>query len=263
MKKRKGEKKNNSFSDKKFIAIVIVAFFVFAIALNFVSISDTASITGHPIKGDFVSNLFTNWDTGSVDVNIAKYLMFFIVILFIFSILNITGIPPYAGIQWLLSILVSFLAVAYITPAEVFSVLTTYTALGLALTSFLPFLIMVLASASILSPIKKSGNKVKVVTSKITVGKIFFVILLWIMFTGFLIYKLIVGYGQGQDLSTGMGIVFFAVLGISVFIVIFNKAFRKMVMRIGKEIKETEKEFEGFAIDKAQDFRDKVEERDR
>ena len=218
-------------------------FLVFAFALSFVNVADSqAPITGKQVNDGFVSNLFSNWETGNVDVNVTKYLLFFILILFIFSVLNITGIPPYVAVQWLVSIMVSFLAIAFITPSEVFTILTAYTAFGITFSMAVPFIVMLLASSAILSPIRKKGHRIVGSVNRITVGKVVMVATLWYLLTGFLIYKLISGYGNSVQLSTGMTIVMFTFAGFSVLIAIFNKQFRRWFFKIGLEIKKSEME---------------------
>ena len=234
-KKRERVKKKDSHN-KQLLAIGIIAFFVFAFALNFVNVSQPSeqipnTITGHSIVGD----LFANWGKGNLDINIAKYLFWIILTLFVF-------------IQFLLGITISFLATAYITPKEVFTILTTYTALGLTLSVIVPFLIIIFFSAMLLS-----NEKI----SHMTIAKIMMEVMLWLFFIGFLIYKLITGYSE-QELSTGMQIVMFAVLGISGLILGFNKKFRKWVMGLGIEIMKAKSEMKRTVAEETKKFGDIV-----
>ena len=190
MKKKKVKKKKISkkkVSSKKFWAIGIIAFFVLGFALNFVNVSQNAIITGEDIKESivtddqvstnpgggtkgFISNFFTSWEEGDMDVNIAKYLFWIILFFLIYSVLNISNFPENGFFQFLIALPVSFLAIAYLTPEEVFAVLTTYSALGLTLSVVLPFAIMLLFSATLLSS-KKMKN--------MSVSKVMLQVFLW------------------------------------------------------------------------------------
>lgn len=184
----------------------------------------------------FVDKLFTDWSSGNLDTNIAKYLFWIIIMLLIFSALNFAKIPNNLALQWLIAIPVSFLVTAYIAPDEIFAVLTAYTALGLTLSVVVPFVIMMLFSSMLLSVEKIKG---------MSVGKIMIEVVLWLFFVGFLIYKLVAGY-TGIDRSNGVLIVIWVVLGLSVLILIFNKVFRRWVRKLGLEIKEAKAESQRF-----------------
>lgn len=235
MKKKKGVRKKKiskkKFDDKRLLAIVIATFIVFAFALNFVHVGEMG-VTGYATEG-FISNMFADWSTGNMDVNIAKYLLWIMVTLLIFSVLNYAKFPGNTGLQWLLAIPIGFLSVAYITPAEIFTTLTAYSALGLTLAVIMPFVILLFFSSMLLS-----NEKI----SKMSVGKIMFEVMLWLFFVGFLIYKLIAGYGEGIKMSSGMMIVMFIVMGLSGMILVFNKNFRKWVRGLGLELRSAKAE---------------------
>ena len=83
MPNKNGErvKKKNSH-EKQILVVSIIAFFVFAFALNFVNVSQFSEqgpniITGHSIVGNF----FTNWNGGNLNISIAKYLFWIILTL--------------------------------------------------------------------------------------------------------------------------------------------------------------------------------------
>jgi len=78
-------------------------------------------------------------------------------------------------------------------------------------------------------------------------------VMIWLFFVGFLIYKLIVGY-SGHELSGGMQIVMFAVLGISGLILVFNKGFRKWVRGLGIEIMKAKGEMKKAVAEETKDF---------
>ncbi len=252
MSKKKGEKgKQVSFS-KNIPTGVIVGIFVLALLLLSIQVPSSAEVTGSAVSSSFISEMFGDWSQGDLDVSVAKYFMFGILILLIFSIFNMTNIPSQQGVQWILSILVSFLAIAYITPEEIFTILSTYSALGMTLSIFVPFAVMLLFSAALLSPIKntKKGEEVKLVPGKANVGQVVLVKFLWLLFTGFLLYKIVSGFASPDvDLSVGMSIVLGAVFIISLFLTIFNKKFRNWIRGIGFEIKKSEQEAIGLGVE--------------
>ena len=236
-------------------------FLVCVLLLNFYGYDNPLNFTGKIITGyatkvtdpsqatPFIKNLFTSWQGGNLDVNIAKYLFFFMITMVIFVVLNSTGIPEHVAFQWLFAIPSAFLATAYLTPAEVFSILTTWTALGITLSVLAPFALMMLGSAFILSPFDAKTNKVR----KITVGQIIFIQVLWVGFLFFLFYKIFAGFGEGALSTSGgldAGIIIIAIVFASTFLaVIFNKKFRGWIRNIGYELRAAEAEAVHVAAD--------------
>lgn len=254
LKHTKHSKKN--FFDNKRLFLVGAAFFViFAFLLMFVannvSLSNSTQFTGEAISlksGDsslksspkvgtdsgqgFLGQLFASWTSGEdFDQNIAKFLFWIIVLLLLASAFNFAGFPQHGFLQFLLALIVSFLATAYITPNEVFSLLAGYTALGLTLVSVLPLLSIFMFSAMLVS-----NEKLK----KVTIGRIMIQIVLWAFYTIFLLYKLITGFVTGGiSLAINISTIALSVcLVISFMILIFNKKFRNWVWHVGDDIRE-------------------------
>ena len=103
-------------------------------------------------------------------------------------------------------------------PAEVWTILTVYTALGLALSIAIPFFIMLLFSIVFITPFKI--EKGKFVVEKAGQRKMFqyvVVAFLWLLFVGFIIYKLIIGW---EILSYGMLIVFGVIILVGIIFII-------------------------------------------
>ena len=241
MKKSRGRKstKNRFFNDKKTLAITIVAFLVFAFALNFVNIGITGEATA---VDSVIGDLFTNWESGQLDANIAKYIFFFLISAVITGILYYTLISN-MGFALIISLPIGFLSTAYLAPEEIFAVLTTYSALGLTISAVIPFVIVVLASAFLVS-----GEKMK----QLTVARTLVQIIIWITFVLFLGYKLIVGYAT-LERATGVIIILWAIFGISCGILLFNKAFRKYLRTLGEEMREARAKARKVAVEAAQD----------
>lgn len=224
VEKSKGGKKTNP-QNRRLLAITIAAFFVFAFLVGFVNVGKTTiAVTG---QQTFISDLFTSWSAGDFDVNIAKYLLWIMLTLLLFSIFTSVSFPPNFFVRWLIAIPIAFLSIAYVTPSEILSIINTYSALGITLSVILPFFIVLFFSAALMSV-----KKIK----ELTAGRILAEVAVWMLFTAFLIYKLIAGMFAGSSFGINMIIIGFTAL-VSLMIVMFNKAFRGWVRRISLEIK--------------------------
>ena len=227
MKKKAKEKKvsvkKSRFLNSKAWTFVAIGLFVVAlIALNFVNVPSEATtmsgkvVTGGAIaKTNFIRDMFTEWGEGKLDLNIAKYLLFFLVFMLIFSVLSL-----FLGkiIGTFSSLIVAFLAVAYITPDEVYTILTTYTALGLTLSIVVQFFIMALFSLVLTNPFHFQNGRLVINTQGRTrMYQYLFVSLLWLLFVGFIIYKVVVGWSL---LSHGMLIVMGVVILFAIIVII-------------------------------------------
>jgi hypothetical protein len=247
MKKTRGKKKLNHpakkrfFSSKYSFVIYIVAFAVFALLLSFVNNPTGNVVTGHEVAQisgtSFISDFFTNWSAGSLDVTIAKYLFWIMLLMLITDVLGFVGFPSNGFLQFLLALVVSFLATAYITPNEVYVMLTSYSALGLTLGTIIPFMIMNFTSVML-----AGAKRVKQMSS----GRLMLIFMLWLFWTGFLIYRVImfwITYGFAA-LATGGGIVLVIVLIVSVIIFIANKQYRGWLQRLSIEAKRNQARIE-------------------
>ena len=183
----------------------------------------------------FISDLFTQWSAGQLDINIAKYLFWLMLTGLIWGALSFAKFPPSGVFQALIAIPVGFLATAYITPTEVFTILTSYTALGITLTFILPFIILLFVSAMLLS-----NDKIR----QMSIPKIMMEVFLWVFYLVVLVYKMIAGLVGGQ-LQLGLTLpimIMMAVFLISLLIVVFNSKFRNWMWRIGNDIRRAQAE---------------------
>jgi len=222
MKKKGGKKKGSN----QLVAIAIVAFFVFAFLLGFVSVDSGTIITGEIVEGagSFEAGaFFQKWVDGSLDPTVMKYMFFIILTLLIWSILSSASWPENRAVRWLIAIPISFVAIAFLTPAELYAALTTYGALALTLITVLPLAIMFLFSSQLLQ-------------GRLSVGKVMMQLILWYFYLAFLIYLLISAiFRKGMSFS---GPVLIIILGgmIASFVIFFNRKYRRWVRRIGREI---------------------------
>jgi len=147
----------------------ILIFSIIISCVNLVSAFDTSTISGS------FESLFTDWSRGEVPKNIAKIIFAVVITLLIFTILENINLFKNKGVLWVISFLISILATMYLTPEEVYTMLVSYSALGLTLISIIPFLII----AGFTYTAIKSGDPSQFLLQKIA----------WGMFAAFMVYK--------------------------------------------------------------------------
>lgn len=243
MKKRRGVKRKVKhstrkrfkniflFNDKTYAFVVVGVFLLLAFVLGFVNKTGMTPATGNSVMSDF----FTNWGEGNLDANIAKYLFWFMVTALIWSALSFAKFPESGVFQALIALPAGFLATAYLTPAEVFTVLQSYQTLGIVLTFIVPFMLMLFFSAMFLS-----NAKVK----SMSVPKVMMEVFLWIFFVAILGYKMISGFATGKvDFGLNLTVIIMvAIFFVSFMIVVFNKGFRHWMWNLGNDIRRAQSE---------------------
>jgi hypothetical protein len=261
MKKREVSKKkiNHSKKQKKFcndklpVILLIASLLVFTFLLGGVNKTTGNAITGN-VETDFISSLFAQWSAGQLDVNIAKYLFFFMLAGLIWGALSFAKFPPNTFFQAIIALPVAFLATAYITPAEVFTILQSYTAMGITLTFILPFIIMLFVSAMLLSNER---------LNQMSVPKILLEFFLWIFFTVILGYKLVEGMVTGKvPIDQGLNFTIIAMLVvfvITILITTFNSRFRKFIWGLGLQIRSLRSETERLEAEEAVKTSERIE----
>lgn len=130
---------------KKLGVIVLLSLFVFGGLADFVSAQLTLQVVADSAE-NFYNTIFEPFgkfllgsNTDSGELFFAKLLFFIILI----SLVNyaLSQVSPLQSKSWIISVVVSILAVRWITPTWVETVVLPYTALGIALTSFFPFIL--------------------------------------------------------------------------------------------------------------------------
>jgi len=157
---------------KKILAVTVLGLFVFVLALQFVS-------AANPIR-----DMFANWQSGeNFSANIAKYLLWALVAMLIYGVSDkFPGLDGKEYIKVPFSLIIGFLSMAYLTPKDVISLMTSYSALGFTLGAIIPFLILTFFTFDLAS---KEGNaSEKVMYSMIAT-------VMWAAFSVFLVYKAI------------------------------------------------------------------------
>ncbi len=167
---------------KKILVFGLLGLFALIFVMQFVA----AQTPLDPIK-----DWFGNWREGNLSPNIAKYLFWVLVSIVVYSIgSKIPGLKTiFEGslvlVGAVFSILVGFLSMAYITPDEVYALMTAYSAMGFVFGGMLPFIILFYFTITLATSSENKSASERFFTKLLAVA-------LWILFTGFLIYKSVV-----------------------------------------------------------------------
>jgi hypothetical protein len=133
------------------------------------------------------------WLNGPTSENIyivgqlAKWIILFLIILLIYYGLSAIEFPPSAALRVFIAILVGFLSTFLITSNELLTLMQGYTAMGVAIAVFLPFIIMggiTVMTAKSLSPIGIYLQKV-----------------LWVVFSFYLLVKTVTLWAVMDNLA--------------------------------------------------------------
>ncbi|MEM0465558.1 MAG: hypothetical protein QXW97_02545 [Candidatus Pacearchaeota archaeon] len=214
MKKEKLNKKIILLSLILISFIITNIFIVTAKEINNKYLEKSLQIKYKGLAGAF-SNFFSKegWQAGQVEANIGKIFFFAMITIIIYLIIgNIFGSSK-TGWMFILSVLISFLATAYLTPEDIYSVINSYTALGLTITTMIP--IAVLFALTYRASTANEGQTTLIMIQYIA----------WILFGAYSIYRFIYEYWwqetETASLTTGWIVVAAALL--SAGMVIFNK----------------------------------------
>ena len=136
---------------------------------------------------DPVRDLFRGWQEGALSVNIAKFVLWGVLILLIYTILAFLPFLSGRGnekkaIRWVLAVLIGFLAMAYMTPSDVYTILTSYSAMGIVLTGVIPFIVLLFFTIELEKEETGAGAGGRMLSN-----------IIWIVFVIFVIYKLVDG----------------------------------------------------------------------
>lgn len=206
---------------KKFLALGVLGMFMFIFAMQLVMAADTPL---NPIR-----DWFAEWEEGTnFSANIAKYLFWALVSMAVFSIGS--KIPIFSGLfdsgkVWLgalFSITVGFLSMAYITPDEVYAMMTSYSALGFVIGGVIPFIVLITFTFTLATE-GIEGSKQRL-TNQVVAW------IMWLAFVGFMVYKIIVT-PEDPSAAAGISLLHWAALAVGVGMLIFLGAIFK---RFGK-----------------------------
>lgn len=172
-----------------------------------------------------ITDMFNGWFAGELDLTFAKWI--FSLILFIVIFVVSDSIPFFhgerkTGARVIFSILVAFLATAYLSLEELYVLLVSYSAMGIAIGIIVPFIILLFFSIKLGS----YGG----------VGGLIIQRIMWLIFGVWLVYRLFFGSISTADgvaqLGTGGTIVILIVLILTALFVFANKTIMKYLFKL-------------------------------
>jgi hypothetical protein len=209
------------------------------------------SITGHAVDtekgifggfGGYFMAFFTA-EGANLDFVISKYFLLFLVAVFLKSIMSLGDFPPAETkkdgskstlYQWLMAIPIAVLAVIFITPADLYGALSAYTALGLALTIFIPFAVVIMYTVGTLTK-----------PESITPQNMILANFMWLLFAGFLVYRVLnLWLAEGAGLSSVVLLISMGAAIIALLITLYFKNFGKWLVGMTKHGKSLQADLE-------------------
>jgi hypothetical protein len=196
MKKEKFEKRKANYQKIFLITILALVLLSFIIPLV-VSQAPTTARTYDPLR--YISKFFDDWLSGTnLSLSTVKILLWILISMMVYSIgKNMPGLKnmfsgDMAFLGTLFATIVGFLAMAYITPEEIYAIMTSYSALGFTLGIGLPFVIMMFFTLT-LAEIESKENASSLAMKRILAT------CLWLIFTLYIGWRLLSVYGYMYD----------------------------------------------------------------
>ncbi len=121
-------------------------------------------------------------------------------------------------IQWPVTIIIAFLAGAYLTPSDVYATLASYTGMGLLLGGIVPFMVIFYFTMRIAKTEPEYGRLISTV--------------IWLAFIAFIAYKLISGIGAGL-IDSAEGLIYLIMLALAVVLIVFYGKISDYVFKKG------------------------------
>ena len=174
--------------------------------------------------------IFTDWTSTNLFMNIAKYGFIFVITILIWASLTAGNFPKQKFLRLIISVIVAFLAISFIKTNELLAIFTGYSAAGMAIVAIIPFIFLIPLSATLII----RGGKIGSSLSRF----------LWLLFILFLAYQLFGSYIFGGEklfslISAGewIYVVTIGVLIISILFLVFHRAFEVVVYKIKVSLK--------------------------
>jgi len=160
--------------EKRFALILIALIVLSFVVTSFVSadaFTDSILSLGKTANDYFLLKDDTYGSIGAI----GKWLILLLIVTLIYSSFSFVEFPENTGMKILLSVIIGFLSTILISQQEVVTIIISYTALGIALVTFLPILIL--------------GFFTMVVATKAKPIGIFLQKILWILYSVYLFIK--------------------------------------------------------------------------
>jgi len=200
----------------KVLVLFVLGLVLSSLLMGFVSApttpQDVASAIADPIK-----SVFSDWGTlGNISINVTKFLFLILLTLLIWSILDTVEIIKNSGIRFFISLIVSFLGTMYLTPSDVWMMLTSYSALGSTILTFFPLFILILFTFRMVI----KGGAMGIVYQWAT----------WAIYFLFLIGDIIIGMINGNiKMNEPTAWIYVAAFFIAAIALFFNRPLTKLI----------------------------------
>ncbi|MEN9626457.1 MAG: hypothetical protein RL557_785 [archaeon] len=171
---------------------------------------------------DPIKNLFANWESGNLSVNIAKYLFFVLIAIFTWSLIDFSGLLPSQILSWIVAGIIAFLSIAYVAPAQVWVLMRGFDAYGLTITFFIPLIALGLFTLRVAD----HGSVNGIIAQRIIWG-VYAVFLVWSFVTGILNNEI--------NMQDPFSWIYLVMVGIIILIVIFNTTFIRALSNMERE----------------------------
>jgi hypothetical protein len=214
----------------QFLLILILGLFVLEIALpilfaqgpeDYPNYKEPSAQAKPILSQDFLKNIFISWDKGTnFSPTLTKILLWALVTMVIYAVTKmIPGIgqtfKDHDGLTITFSVIVGFLSMAYITPQNLIILMAEYSALGFTIGALIPFLILAGVTISIASESKDAPS---------FVGSQYLATLGWLIFTVYLIYRLVLEFSTRTDFS-GWDFIFALFISVASVIITLKIAY--------------------------------------
>lgn len=189
------------------------------------------------------SSLLDNDDEFSGDVAVARYMYFFLALMFFWGMLNMMAPNFNFFLKVPTAFVLSYLFIGFIVQGDLLAVLTIYSAAGIALLAVLPMLILIFFSVSMIY-----NERVP------EIGAILMERFVWLFFLIFLVWKVIelLFFTGASNVSTGTLVVLVVVILVTFLITIFHGFY---LNRASKFVQVTEHAIFKFAPSKSRTAR--------
>jgi hypothetical protein len=135
---------------KKSVAILFLVLMISSFAIG---VFEGGLVSAEGFISEYITTPIKTAFTGEGNIklgNTTQRLFFFaLIVVLIFSVLTTSKFPEQAPVRVIISAVVGFLAIVYITPEDFYAIMQSYTALGIALAIFLPIAILIFFTLTI------------------------------------------------------------------------------------------------------------------
>ena len=206
---------------KRVFVFTVLALFMLSFMVSFVGAQDAETYVGNVVEKtkDIFGALFTaaGWDTLTENTANTAKIMFFVMITIILYLLISSFLKKNQIISIILAAIISFLFTVYIAPAEIYSMLASYTAAGMAIITLVPLGILALFTYKA----AKDGEPSAIMLQWLA----------WGLYAAYLIYRIILDYFWLKEGSVAVNGIVLAVGLIAAAMFIFNKTITRAVAK--------------------------------